>query len=435
MKSKYLNLNWKEISQFLDFITEGQNGYFEIRVIKGKVVDRKFFKNADEMVEWIRKKERFLVDKDVYVSLNARREMKGSAEAIESANNFFIDIDSEDAKNNYKKIYLKLQELGLTPSLICDSGHGLHIYYKTDELIGSDEWLEIEEGLLLFFIQNFKEYKIDIQSKDIARCPRLIGTINNKEMPVPTKILAPDFTTYRAKYLKNKLPKQIDIFQIEAAIRAKKLEWIIENRGEIIEKFRNPESIMDLVRLKLISRYIYDFYPELGLKLSAELKKVLRKKKIDFNKLLKEFKEEFGHRKIIHLYRLAKQKGVPDILKLDIFAETYAKLKRKVRKKKINWIERVISTPISDGRKIAIWKIIGPYLITVKKMGVEEAYEAILNWVEECMKLRYSRISNSWIRSVLRGIERKGILPISKEKFVEEYSNLEDVKEIIALIT
>ena len=435
MKSKHLNFNWKEISQFLEFLTEGQKGYFEIRAIKGKVVAREFFKSCEEMVEWLKRKEKFLLDKDVYVSLNARKEKSGSAEAVEFGNNFFIDIDSEEAKSDYHKIYTKLQEMGFTPSLICDSGHGLHIYFKTDELLDQDEWLEISERLILLFLQNFKKYKIDIQAKDIARCPRLIGTINNKREPVLTKILVPDFTTHSARYLKSKLPKQIDIWQIETAIKAKKWNFILENQKDVVEQFKKANSLMDLVRLKLIARRIYDVYPELGLKLSAQLKKLLRKEKIDFNELLKEFKKEFGHKKIIHLYRLAKQKDIPDILKLDIFADTYAKLKRRVRKKKINWIEKVLSTPISDGRKIAIWKIIAPYLITVKKLSLEEAYEIIEKWVEECQKLRRSNISKSWIRSVLRGVERKGILPISKEKFLEEYSSLEDTKEIIGLIS
>jgi len=65
MKSKHLNFNWKEISQFLEFLTEGQKGYFEIRAIKGKVVAREFFKSCEEMVEWLKKKEKFLLDKDV----------------------------------------------------------------------------------------------------------------------------------------------------------------------------------------------------------------------------------------------------------------------------------------------------------------------------------------------------------------------------------
>jgi len=102
--------------------------------------------------------------------------------------------------------------------------------------------------------------------------------------------------------------------------------------------------------------------------------------------------------------------------------------------KKTYWIENLLNIPISDGRKIAIYRIIGPYLINVKNLSVIEALNRIENWLTKCMELRKSDISRNWIKAVLRNAKRKGILPMSPEKFLSEYYDVVDAKEIISLI-
>jgi hypothetical protein len=54
----------------------------------------------------------------------------------------------------------------------------------------------------------------------------------------------------------------------------------------------------------------------------------------------------------------------------------------------ITWIEKLIYTPIEDGRKYALWKILCPYLVNVKKLEYEESYEILKEWLEKCNKLR-----------------------------------------------
>jgi hypothetical protein len=40
-----------------------------------------------------------------------------------------------------------------------------------------------------------------------------------------------------------------------------------------------------------------------------------------------------------------------------------------------NWIEKLLETPIEDGRKYVLWKILCPYLINVKKLEYEQSFE------------------------------------------------------------
>jgi hypothetical protein len=54
----------------------------------------------------------------------------------------------------------------------------------------------------------------------------------------------------------------------------------------------------------------------------------------------------------------------------------------------IRWIEKLLQTPLDDYRKFVIWRILAPYLINIRKSSVDEAYDAIRNWLDECSQLR-----------------------------------------------
>jgi Primase X len=46
---------------------------------------------------------------------------------------------------------------------------------------------------------------------------------------------------------------------------------------------------------------------------------------------------------------------------------------------KIWWIEKLLHTPLDDYRKFAVWRILAPYLINIRKYSPEEAYNIIQN--------------------------------------------------------
>ena len=52
------------------------------------------------------------------------------------------------------------------------------------------------------------------------------------------------------------------------------------------------------------------------------------------------------------------------------------------------WIEKLLQTPIEDGRKYALWKILCPYLVNIKKLQYEESYTILKTWLEKCNNLQ-----------------------------------------------
>jgi hypothetical protein len=83
----------------------------------------------------------------------------------------------------------------------------------------------------------------------------------------------------------------------------------------------------------------------------------------------------------------------------------------------ISWIERLLQTPIDDYRKFAIWRILSPYLINIRKCSVEEATNMIKNWLDKCSKLRPLDFNPNYaIKNNIKSATRSGYLPISLRK-------------------
>jgi hypothetical protein len=55
---------------------------------------------------------------------------------------------------------------------------------------------------------------------------------------------------------------------------------------------------------------------------------------------------------------------------------------------KMEWIEKLLVTPISDYRKNAIGLIIAPYLINIRKIDFAEAQKIIEKWLNICNSVR-----------------------------------------------
>lgn len=51
---------------------------------------------------------------------------------------------------------------------------------------------------------------------------------------------------------------------------------------------------------------------------------------------------------------------------------------------KIRWIETLLQNLISDHRKYALWRIVAPYLINIKKLSYEDALGIIRDWLDKC---------------------------------------------------
>jgi hypothetical protein len=91
----------------------------------------------------------------------------------------------------------------------------------------------------------------------------------------------------------------------------------------------------------------------------------------------------------------------------------------------VPWIEKLIQTPIEDHRKFAVWRILAPYLINIKKLSYNEAFSIIKDWLNKCGTLRtLDFIPDYLIKYNLNNAKRIGYLPISIDKLNIENKQL-----------
>jgi hypothetical protein len=82
----------------------------------------------------------------------------------------------------------------------------------------------------------------------------------------------------------------------------------------------------------------------------------------------------------------------------------------------IDWIERLLQTPIEDYRKNAISLILAPYLITIRKYSYEQAYGEIKEWLNKCDTIkRLDSNFNSRIKYSLEIALKDGYRPLKLE--------------------
>jgi hypothetical protein len=94
----------------------------------------------------------------------------------------------------------------------------------------------------------------------------------------------------------------------------------------------------------------------------------------------------------------------------------------------IPWIEKLLQTPIHDCRKFSIWRVLSPYLINVRKLSFDDAYNLIKNWLNGCNNLRKLDFNPDYnIRYNLKMNLRNGYLPISANKLKTENRELYDL--------
>jgi hypothetical protein len=91
----------------------------------------------------------------------------------------------------------------------------------------------------------------------------------------------------------------------------------------------------------------------------------------------------------------------------------------------IPWIEKLMQTRIEDNRKFAVWRILTPYLINVKKFSYDEAFDTIKEWLGKCGIYRRLDFKPDYlIKYNLNNAKRIGYLPIGLDKLKEENSDL-----------
>lgn len=159
-----------------------------------------------------------------------------------------------------------------------------------------------------------------------------------------------------------------------------------------------------------------------GLSREESKVKILQKwngKRIDVDSLVHEFRIWLTQQEI-NLNRNKKSKT--SIRKCDF---NYSKNRKGQANNtsKIDWIERLLHIPIEDYRKDCLWRIIGPYLLNVRKLSELEASKIMKVWLDECDGVRKLDFEpKTKIFSIIKG--NKGYKPISYLKMKADYKDI-----------
>ncbi|MGL4910815.1 MAG: DNA-primase RepB domain-containing protein [Romboutsia sp.] len=191
---------------------ETTDGYIHlIKINENKTV--KIYNTTNAAVKEV--VEEFNGASNVFVTPNTTYKPERGVNNIRQFRALYIDIDGIEGDQlyvSYKIFELVELEKIPKPTMIVDSGRGIHVYWriKNAPYGALYTWQELEDMLY----QNLKEYGADIKATDGARVLRLPGTINSKNNQECRIIYQDDELEYsmydlRDKYLNYKNKKQI----------------------------------------------------------------------------------------------------------------------------------------------------------------------------------------------------------------------------------
>jgi len=99
--------------------------------------------------------------------------------------------------------------------------------------------------------------------------------------------------------------------------------------------------------------------------------------------------------------------------------------------KEIKWIEKLLKTPMPEGRHRIVDLILSPYLIHFKGLDVETAFGIIWDWIEKSRELNYTRINRSYVLNKLRSVKRRNLKFLSKKNVDKWFSDVPEILEVI----
>jgi hypothetical protein len=95
--------------------------------------------------------------------------------------------------------------------------------------------------------------------------------------------------------------------------------------------------------------------------------------------------------------------------------------------KPLMWIEKLLQqTPIANGRKYCIWRILVPYLINRRHVSRGDCMHLVTNWLYQCSNLK--RLNFNASQKINDAIKRVGAYgPVHPDKLNQEYPELYDL--------
>jgi hypothetical protein len=104
----------------------------------------------------------------------------------------------------------------------------------------------------------------------------------------------------------------------------------------------------------------------------------------------------------------------------------------EAQSKAYRWIERLIESPIDDGRHRVLWFILAPYLVNVKGLSLEEAEQIALDYLTKCSRIKpIEGDLNRLVKYYVEYAARTGLKPPSL-KTLRTKTEYEDLYKIIS---
>jgi len=173
-----------------DYLSK-HSGYVEIRAIRdGRALKREFYRTIEGLLDSL--DEGLINACNIYFGVAPREEKKGSKDAIQHITSFWVDIDAgitgHKKAGEFKNKDQALKNLNgyrIKPSIVIDSGNGLHCYWLLRESIDVTSCRLRAEFILNGLI---KDLGGDPGTGDITRILRLPATKNNKDLSAPKQV-------------------------------------------------------------------------------------------------------------------------------------------------------------------------------------------------------------------------------------------------------
>lgn len=157
--------------KYFKVLFENATEYIEIRTINNKV--EQTFMKYDELLKY-----QPPMDTNIYVGMFERSRKKGDKNSVKTTNVLYLDFDDVDLDTILFQIDMNQIP---QPTMIVNSGHGYHVYWKLDKPVGR----EVEPVLKALQVK----LNADPKAVDVARVLRVPDTMNVKDEPVKAELI------------------------------------------------------------------------------------------------------------------------------------------------------------------------------------------------------------------------------------------------------
>ena len=94
----------------------------------------------------------------------------------------------------------------------------------------------------------------------------------------------------------------------------------------------------------------------------------------------------------------------------------------------IQWIEKLLQTPLADHRKYSIWRVLIPYLCNIKNLLDDDVANILQNWLCKCNVMRTLDFNMQYlIKQNTRNGRKCRYLPISFHNLKSENQGLYEI--------